>query len=896
MAVHGFQNEFAIAQGDISIDNRLIYSPNAFLDLGTYSDDADNDKQDWGSPLITKKEGEKVVYHEINSDYIYLSFIVDCDSFNDFVAPQNLRLYINDLAAPIPVSFGSHAFASRAKKGAFQDTRVLIRINIPTNLIYNRSPIQNIRCQIDYGYDGMNIIDRTWNFSDPTLKVYETYRWVKNQVTILGVKVDNWYITNLKLNTSTESLYSEKISENHYSTKPIGTPNTYEGSIFLYSKTQEEGVTNQNFFTSEDGTINIQITTAWYVNPDPRSRWRVPSHIIFYSSKGDFKEYPTGYTFNNDIVALRTVTVEMSSNEIKNFCDIKEAQVFFGSNSNQKITIPITNSSFLNCDFIDDFGMSFSRTDGISNSYDSMTEDRIITLKSSLSGEITAPNNCPYQFNETEDAEMISKDLVAITNVNISKPSSLSVTKFYNCEVTENDSLDIDNQCTLKPGTYSLKCEVTNKLNGNVVTKTFVIKNLTVVKGTTSEYVAFKNLETLIYSGDHKYKVPGDIIVPGEILLFNSSDNSKPDFQVYDLLDGKKVEKVSSYPIINEISTKSQWDPIIKNTFFSYGSIKQVINKEDKTDTIPITVEYDFYLNDSNLKPLHCFADSFILGREKTPNYSISAITDTSIKYFLRDNGADRYDGLSSNRLIEQRKQAENPTYFNLSRMPKNNNKAQEHLLLTFIYQEYNKDTQSEELKEIPFRTEFTSLELLNTGLNFLRENRTNTLELSSEFLENDSDKIKTLFDALSKYPVRLKIELIYIYDEKTLAGNTVFSIETPEITFIQRISPIGLRKRGVIVNPTVTRLESGEEEIEDLDNNNTFVINVKNVERTENKAEWIKQNGLKIVFQTVETKDNQIETLPTFEVLLDNNGHICFYNGTTLIHPFGGETSTCKI
>ena len=119
MAVHGFQNEFAIAQGDISIDNRLIYSPNAFLDLGTYSDDADKDKQDWGSPLITKKEGEKVVYHEINSDYIYLSFIVDCDSFNDFVAPQNLRLYINDLAAPIPVSFGSHAFASRAKKGAF---------------------------------------------------------------------------------------------------------------------------------------------------------------------------------------------------------------------------------------------------------------------------------------------------------------------------------------------------------------------------------------------------------------------------------------------------------------------------------------------------------------------------------------------------------------------------------------------------------------------------------------------------------------------------------------------------------------------------------------------------------------------------------------------------------
>ena len=68
----------------------------------------------------------------------------------------------------------------------------------------------------------------------------------------------------------------------------------------------------------------------------------------------------------------------------------------------------------------------------------------------------------------------------------------------------------------------------------------------------------------------------------------------------------------------------------------------------------------------------------------------------------------------------------------------------------------------------------------------------------------------------------------------KTENYNTLFSFSTNERIFSYRISPMGMRKRGIIINPN-----EGDDLIpssnKTTQRKNTFVINVRDVNRTNN-------------------------------------------------------------
>jgi hypothetical protein len=183
---------------------------------------------------------------------------------------------------------------------------------------------------------------------------------------------------------------------------------------------------------------------------------------------------------------------------------------------------------------------------------------------------------------------------------------------------------------------------------------------------------------------------------------------------------------------------------------------------------------------------------------------------------------------------------------------------------------------------------------LFYTLIEMLSEGRTNTfsfLELikAGIFSDEEKDKINNL---LSKSKLDFSISLNYLYGEDS-SGNyifqTIFNVTKDGLVFIHPIEPFGLRKNGAIINP---KRENDVDE--DLDKKDTFLINTKNITGKKPNPDldeivWEQKRGLKIVFNTIEQKkDGSVYNLPTFEIYLDENGEICFSNGTKTFKPFG--------
>lgn len=874
-----FQKELAIGTGDSLIDKRLDYAPGAIAGIGgTYADNADKDKSSWGSPLSRINNN----YYEFSKKYLYFSFIVNTSNSTEFMAPTNMKFYINGVHLS-EIGFGSYAFASRAKSGKMGDPRVLIRVNVPTELLYRFSPITSVGCSIDYSANASKTLSSTWNFDDKELMIYETYYWIKDSADNL-FDDDNWYLTN------NNSAYAKNNST--YSGQ-FRAPNTYEGKITLNAI--KDNINNNTYFTLNGGTVRVKLTSNVFLNSDPRSRARMPSHIILYSSNGSNLTWPTGYNYINDIVSTsQYVELDIAASYMVGFKDITSAEVYFGGNTNNIISIDIANQSFLNCDLLDNFGLQLNNASGITNEFQKIIAtgvEKKIRLKSSLQGSLSKANNCPYNFIDTSSAVLVPNFTGSdVEGVSITSVGALSVEQTYECS-NKNGSFLIEDT-TLKSGTYKLNCNVLNTLNGKTENKTFIVTNLSIGKNKYIKYVAFKNMDHFFYDENLTYLIPGDIIMPLErIRFFSDVNNNLPNFQIYNLDDGKLVTVDKVYPIFNDnsaknyISSSSTLSTIKDKTSYSYEDIRSIIG-ENNSKTTPIVLKYEFYNDDGKLNNVYQNSDSFTLGRKHDVNYSISKTSGTFVKYFFSDCGGDEYDNITTNELIEDRKQGKR--YFNLSRQPGEDGEPKEWLSLNFKYKEKNTETGQQQQKNMLFEIPF-SKDKLEFALNLLREKATNTIDFSD--LLSSHSNYNFLVQLLNTTPVVLEIKLLYVYDvefevntQKLLPNYIVLlDFSTDEIIFSNRISPFGLRKRGVIINP---------KEKEDLtptsNKRNTFIINVRDVSKTTDKSEWNEENGLRIVFHTDEKHENDTPiTLPVFEVFLDSNGEICFSNGSKIIKPF---------
>ena len=744
----------------------------------------------------------------------------------------------------------NNVYGSRNKDFNRDDGRVLLRFNIPTSKIWEIDYITQVYVKANYGVGGNNFLDGTWNLQDCT--VYQSYFW-KNR------GGDGYLATNWRLN-----------NYNKYSNNTISTPITYDGKIEI-SALQNDETSNKVYFDSEValGYLEVIFYFSQYLSEDS---YRIPNNVKFIDTKNEkTKTISLSDIFSfssNHQTSEITYIWKASSKTFESFTTIDAVQVEFCDG--RYIAIPIDcklkNISKIK-DNPEEFEIRFSGEENknIFNEYIEIFEDegeKKVKLKSRLKGSLTLPINCPYILKEDGESYLIDEngnDISTKPNLSSKEKENLSIEieDDYDCFEEEiegnNTKLSFEN-CILKEGKYKIKAEFYNKLEfstDNTITWT-LSKELSV--GKKKDEVAFLKTPEIsikyLNESNTSYSVPGNILLDWENLIFSSAG-----FNIYSLEDGQKIEQTNEniFLTINEkvtdISVK------IGSNKYNYSTLKdsyaEIFNlseeEKDREETIKLLLGYSL-----KNKVAYGPTDIFFLGRIiKEINHENKKLEtlntkNNTINYILLDNGGDQNvldennSWLTQNLLIEKRKRKER--YFSLSRQPEGNALLHEQIELSL-------NVKGESTLP-PIEMNIDNEEKLSEALDLLKINKTQSfpLELFGLNVESVLDK-----------EIEITITIYYIYgpQEKRI----LTSYKTGSLIFSSVVSPLGLRKEGVIINP------KRDENIEASNGRkNTFIINVPETKKNDSST-YVPINGLRIFFDSDKY----------FEIFLDEKGEICF-------------------
>lgn len=847
------QKEIGLSQS--STKKTLSYDKNDFVT------NADGDTSVHGRKLSAGTKANYTNGYVFEDDYLIISLFVNCN-WNQFVSPGLFTLKINGdvIFDEKNIGVDDDIHGSRTKDYTRNDARVLLHFNVPTSKIKNKE-ISKIECSCHYGIGWQGYLSGTWTLSNCT--VYQGYYWYNKGGS--GYWKSDWRLSNY-----------EKYSNNRI------LPQDYYDFSATLSSYQTDG-SNEKFFTENYGKMKITFTLGKYLSG---TEYQVPKGCTFYGTKkdGTTTEYESKYfELSNSTQSEQVYEYDIdSSSDFKDFSEINKIKITVGYYTFQKEINIMQNIDLIDKGTYKNANLSFSINNNLNNNYVKMSDDTI-TLKSSLKGSLTTSDECPFAIISGKEAILINAEnntITLSTNITSDQSGAPIINKELEYTLKPKDDLSgltYENR-NIKPfstGTYLLKCYVENKLmvkkttpEDRTIQGTFNVTNLK-IQTDSSKWVSLKGVKPAIYyikDANKKYLVPGSIIMPGESLIFYN--NNTDPFYLFNLSDLSKKNGITEAQLmIGSTITNHKISKSEDNV--QYKTLKNPTSPDegDTEQTIPIDIKYKF--NGIQTENVYQPTYSFILGRKASVVHRMTKTEENSIRYILIDNGGDREliistgDVLSSNELIAQRKQG--IRYFNLARQA-NPGSSILHEELRFTLTPKNDPS-----KAVNCRKSLTNDEI-SMVLDLLKEDRVNTIPFTLDFWNLSNGSKEDLEEAMNQ-ECKLEIKLFYIY-EKSLLDNSgqsdvkmeLFSITENNVSFVQRISPLGLRNRGIIINP---------EKNQDLDNKNTFIINVKDVIKNEN-SQWNEQNGLKIVFQT----DEPNVTLPLFEVILGQDGKIYLSNG----------------
>lgn len=854
----------------------------------------------WGTALQFKDGA-----YRFSKEYVCFTFFVNRGSYVDFQKARKGKVSIRGTKNNIDITYPNN-FGEKNSDGEIinitqaddsdSDIQMVVRATVSSRKLYNLGELTEAHCSFDYSaYDGPRV--EGWvKLNNGSFKAYSQVYWFNGGRAFFG---------NIK----------DRIQKNSgYSSKKFCPWSDYSGTIEIGSKVRDTGTLEKKYFTEDKGKLVLTVD-ATFLHQNIK-----PTNIEFHctTEAGDPK-----------IVSVELKRDDFSNNKIEidssKFIDCKiinKAYIWFGKDDSNKIQVH-DFSDFLNCDIPSNLSLAFSKTDNINNYYVQMSEQnktpRSVTLKSCMKGTI----NFPYNLFEINSVSLKKKEENS-EKKNISWVTENQNLKFtheqtYTCVEQNNNgfySLFFSNQ-PFSNGEYNLICNVKYKLKTEEETiddYTFSVKDLKVDSKTNEEYVAFtqtkpslKYILTNNNGTETIYGVPGTIIIPDEYLEFSGS--SANNFFVYSLKDGTK-KNINTIYIGFDLNRKT-----ILNSKMTYNTLKEIffINRSITDETCDGDLRYYFKLSGSTYAEDNVYTYSFpyTIGRVATPIYTSRKEEIDGISYYLQDCGGDiKYktensEGKTQNQYLQARKV---PVYFSLSRQPQNGNKAQEKLKLIF----------SRENTSIPLEIKIRQ-ENINIMLKFLTTFESNKITFSevlgamsddeltelrgilsilkNEKREDDEKEILSRLETFLKQgKIKLQIGLYYIYGTGTLTyDRELFKIDLVDLNFAPGITPIGLRKKGVIINPKENEdLISTSTETEGKSRNNAFVINVRNVEATESegKTTYTPTNGCRIVFDT----GAEGAVKPVFEIFLDSNGEICFSNGQESFNAFETIEAFSKI
>jgi hypothetical protein len=118
---------------------------------------------------------------------------------------------------------------------------MLVRIKIPTEVIYDAGEITKIYFKIHYSahYGSDADVDKTWDLGNSEISILQSYQWNHT-------KVGKDYVTR----------------GSKYSNRKIAPKPSYAGSVNIYSKirgSNDETDCGKKYFTQENGEIKIDI-------------------------------------------------------------------------------------------------------------------------------------------------------------------------------------------------------------------------------------------------------------------------------------------------------------------------------------------------------------------------------------------------------------------------------------------------------------------------------------------------------------------------------------------------------------------------------------------------------------------------------------------------------------
>ena len=864
----GFRQELGISELN---DNEIPSIKDSTAAGNSYANTQRGNK--WGTSLNFKDNA-----YRFQKKYICLTFLIDRDNYGDYQNARKGRLTIKGTKKTIIINYYDK-FGERNEDGElmnltkcddlFSHKDAVVRATVRTEKLFEIGEILEVQCTFFYSLISDKELNGTINLNQATI-YSEVY----------------WYYGGKKITVDLDYIQKNQ----GYNSKRFCPWSDYSGTIKIVSKTRTTNKFEENYFTNNKGKISIQVGTDMTF----LHQRRMPTAIIFYGIKEDNAEHSVTIKID-DPQSFQSYIYEFNSEKLSDFKKINKAYVYFGiDNSN---TILVHNfGNFLNCDISENFLLSFNKEDNINNyfvSFSDQNTDREVSLRSCLKGTIVFPSNL---FEIQENGIYLnqtghSKEIQGTIEGTVLR---LNHDQIYVCSEQTNEtglSLSLSER-PFSIGTYKLECYVLHRLKteeeikGNYI---FEVENLKIDQ--IEKFVAFSNSKPVIkYSANNKtYEIPGIIIIPDEFLEIPSIQSE--EFFIYDLRDGTR-KSIDTYYLGFDLNRKQEIDLNSKVAIISYEQLKELyLQGEEKDETLDVNIQYYFKLNGMNGASSNIYTYSFpyTIGRISNPQYTSRKEEQDGIFYYLQDNGGDiknktfNDNGKTQNDFLRLRKDGE---YFSLSRKPQEGKTAQEKLCLTF---------EDESKKKIPINIEVNSsnIKILLDYLKTFQSNKITFQEIlgimSDQELGDLCAKLEISIQAdpteienklgtfLQSGKITLTIQLFYICGKEETYDRELFKIILEELVFYPDIMPLGLRKKGVIINPgeeeDLVPTEGKNGELRD----NAFVINVKNTKATttDGVTSYTPINGCRIVFDTGE----QGAIKPFFEIYLDEEGKIHLSN-----------------
>jgi hypothetical protein len=222
---------------------------------------------------------------------------------------------------------------------------MLIRIKLPTELIYNKGEITKIAFELHYsaaiGDDSK--ASKTWNLQDSNVQILRWHKWNDN----------GWGKDYISRGSA-------------YSNKKIAPKPSYTGSVNIYSKvygSDNETDCGKKYFTETNGTIKVDINNLNFFS----TLTRIPTDLCFEGiNKSNIFYSKWVHIADNALISGNTHKT-FNSKELDSFKKVDKVYLCFGGDKVNKILCKTFENGFWNSDIADNVKISFSLTSGTSN-------------------------------------------------------------------------------------------------------------------------------------------------------------------------------------------------------------------------------------------------------------------------------------------------------------------------------------------------------------------------------------------------------------------------------------------------------------------------------------------------------------------------------------------------